>query len=277
MNIIIYIIGIFLILIILLLVYLNRPEIDQIDKSIFDYKIAFCFIIRDGEKYIKKNLKEIESLGKLFKDYRIFYLENDSKDNTINILFNAKKYNNKIIGESKKISNKYSIDMCKSMFDINCNKRTSFLGMLRQYVLDMSLKWDSDLTVMLDMDFVYFNKTDFLKMVTKMKKYKANAIFGMSYNNPFFNFYVPYDWGAVRDFYKLIPILFSNNLVKVKSAFSGFGVYNTKYIRNKNIKYDGRYDLEHISFNTQIDNVYVDPKFNPIYETSLYTHFFTKH
>jgi hypothetical protein len=267
MNVAIIII-LLLILIILTLIYLDyiEPE-SKFDTSIFKYKVSFCFIVRDGDEYLEKNLTKIAQIGELFEDYRIFYLENDSKDRTIEILKNAKKRNRKIIGRSEKLNNLQSIAMCP-IVNINCNKRTMFLANIRQNILNESLEWDSDLTIMLDMDFEDFDRYDFLNMINKMKQKKANGIFGMSYiAYPYLK--IPYDMGAIVPIYKLLSIIILSGLVKVDSAFSGFGVYKSDYLRQHKIRYDGSKNIEHIHFNKQIDNLYVDPNFNPTYHFSL--------
>ena len=49
-------------------------------------KLAFGFIVRDGEAYLERSLNSVFSLGEQFSDYRIFYVENDSRDATRAIL-----------------------------------------------------------------------------------------------------------------------------------------------------------------------------------------------
>lgn len=229
----------------------------EIEESIFEYKIAVCFIVRDGEAYLEKNLKQIVKLLQPFKDYRIFYLENDSKDSTVDIL---KSQNPKIVGESIHINKEHSTKLCKDTLNVNCSTRTDLLGRLRQQVYNRSLSYDSDLTLVLDMDFVQFDVDCFYKMLTAQKKVNANGIFGMSYSG-----LLPYDTLAVQPSYKVLPIILFNDLVNVDSAFSGFGVYNTRYLRDHNVSYIQNGKCEHIAFNKQISDLYVDPTFRPTF------------
>lgn len=75
-----------------------------------------------------------------------------------------------------------------------------------------------------------------------------------------------YDVGAVKPSYKLIEIFLKIKLVKVDSAFSGFGIYKMKYIMDNNIKYNEKSnEIEHIDFNNKIKNLYVYSDFRPIY------------
>ena len=58
--------------------------------------VAFCFIVKDGDKYLEKNLMKIINFGDLYLDnYRIYYVENDSVDKTNEIVDKfEKKYKN---------------------------------------------------------------------------------------------------------------------------------------------------------------------------------------
>jgi hypothetical protein len=85
--------------------------------------IAFCFIVKDGSKYLDKNLQNIINLGILFCDeYKIFYVENDSIDNTKKILEKFKLKNNNIFGKHITLDKKHSTDLCSNNFNINCLK-----------------------------------------------------------------------------------------------------------------------------------------------------------
>ena len=75
-----------------------------------------------------------------------------------------------------------------------------------------------------------------------------------------------YDISAIKPSHKLIEIYFKKNLVKVDSAFSGFGIYKIKYIIDNNVKYNEKTnDIEHTDFNNKIKNLYVYTNFTPIY------------
>ena len=61
--------------------------------------IAFTFIVKDGEHYLDKNIKFIQNLGQKFEDYKIFFVENDSKDSTRCILRQYMDSDPNIIGK----------------------------------------------------------------------------------------------------------------------------------------------------------------------------------
>jgi len=225
--------------------------------------ISFCFIIKDGQDYLEKNLKKIIDLGdSYFNEYRIYYTENDSKDNTIKILENFKNKYSNIYGIHLKLDGLHSTDLCKKGTSYNCSNRTRRLAYLRNISLNQAKKWyKCDYVIMLDLDFIDFNKFEFKKMFDIINNnHNIDGIFGMSFT--FYNF--PYDIGAIKPNFKILNILYETRLVKVSSAFSGFGIYRMKSI--KNIEYNiNNNEIEHIDFNYKLNNLYVYTYFKPIY------------
>ena len=63
-------------------------------QKMYRSKIVITGLARDIEPYIIKNLNMLSKIGEHFKDYRIIIFENDSKDNTRELI---KKYNNQKI------------------------------------------------------------------------------------------------------------------------------------------------------------------------------------
>lgn len=230
--------------------------------------IAFCFIVKDGEKYLEKNINKIINLGNsYFKNYRIYYAENDSKDNTINILQKYKQKYTNIYGIHLKIDGLYSTDLCKNKnknkIIYNCSKRLRRLAYLRNIVLNQIKLWfECNYVITLDLDFIDFDKNEFINMFNIINNNSnIDGIFGMSIDQ---NNYL-YDLAAIKPFYKIINIINRYKLIKVKSAFSGFGIYRMNSIRyiNYNTKTNS---IEHIDFNKKIKNLYVYSYFNPKYK-----------
>ena len=89
-----------------------------------------------------------------------------------------------------------------------------------------------------------------MNMFTILQIYKnIDAIFGMSVidNNRDYL----YDCGAITPKYKLVNIIFGDRLVKVKSAFSGFGIYRMNSIIKNNVSYNE--NTNNIDFNNQLE------------------------
>lgn len=231
--------------------------------------VAFCFIVKDGSKYLDKNLQNIIDLGILFCDeYKIFYVENDSIDNTKEILEKFKLNHNNIFGKHLTfLDKKYSTELCSNNFDLNCSKRLSRLAYLRNKSLEQAKEWSQcNYMVMLDLDFIDLDKKEFINMFDIINKNKnIDGIFGMSITTRG-NLY---DIGAVKPLTKLLSIILEEKLVKVNSAFSGFGIYRMKTIMDKNLNYNiNSNDIEHINFNENFNNLYVYTSFRPIYTPS---------
>ena len=227
--------------------------------------VAFCFIVKDGDKYLEKNLMKIIQFGDLYLDnYRIYYVENDSVDKTNEILDKFKKKYKNIYGQHLKLDGKHSTDLCNKLDERNCSNRIRRIAFIRNKVLNQAKNWNEcKYMIMLDLDFIDFDTKEFYNMFNIIKNDKnINGIFGMSISNKD----CLYDTGAVKPSYKLIEIYLKKRLVKVNSAFSGFGIYKMKYIVDNNIKYNEKTnEIEHIDFNNKIKNLYVYSNFTPIY------------
>jgi hypothetical protein len=234
-----------------------------------EVKVVFCFIVKDGEEYLESNVQRILALSRHFKDIHIRYVENNSLDRSKLILSRFHSCQFSGIQVDMK-DDKSSNELCGPRDTPNCDKRTRRLALLRQMVLDEAMKIESsDIIVMLDLDFNDFNDNDFVKMVSKLHQNAfINGIFGMSVfaQDP----KVMYDTGAVIPMSKIIHILHNRPLVRVSSAFSGFGVYRAKYLRDMSIKYDMQCsEIEHISFHKQMTGLYVFSAFRPVYTRTL--------
>ena len=227
--------------------------------------VAFCFIVKDGDKYLEKNLMKIIQFGDLYLDnYRIYYVENDSVDKTNEILDKFEKKYKNIYGKHLKLDGKHSTQLCNKFDERNCSNRTRRLAFIRNQVLNQVNQWNEcKYMIMLDLDFIDFDMKELHNMFNIIKNSKnINGVFGMSVSHK----NCMYDIGAVKPLYKLIEIYLKIKLVKVDSAFSGFGIYKMKYIIDNNVKYNEKTNkIEHIDFNKQISNLYVYSKFRPKY------------
>ena len=225
-------------------------------------KIAFMFIVKDGERYLEKNLNKI----KRFKQ-DIYAVENNSTDNTKTILSNA---NIKNVITLDLGDEKFSSSLCKSRR--NCAKRVRRIAYLRQKVLDsvMNSGIEYDYICMLDMDFLDFDSDHLRNMFEYMENHRdIDGMFGMSFAKHYLT--IPYDMGAIRPMYKIPQIGFKfTRYVQVASAFSGFGIYRYSSIIENSARYDNKHikDIEHIYFNSHFNKLIVDTHFNPLYKIS---------
>ena len=223
-------------------------------------KIAFIFIIKDGEEYLERNLNTIYKFNQ-----DIYAVENNSTDNTKNILRKANL--KKVI--TLDLDNTDAVELCKKNEKVTCPKRLRRLAYIRQQGLDavMNSGIEYDYICMLDLDFVSFDYNGLVNMFTYMENNKkVDAMFGMSKIK---NSKIPYDHGPIEPWYKVVPIFSGiKRHVNVTSAFSGFGIYRSSSVKNTGAQYDYKTitDIEHIHFNSYFDEIVVDTHFNPIYE-----------
>lgn len=222
-------------------------------------KIAFVFIVKDGESYLKKNLDQISKYGQ-----DIYAVENNSTDNTKQILKDAGL--TKII--TLDLDEKMSTDLCSVEEKWNCSKRIGRLAYIRQNGLDAVLESgiNYDYLCMLDMDFISYDEKGLDDMFRYMENNsEVDAIFGMSKKNTIFG--EPYDIDAIEPRDVVYPIMFKyERYIRVDSAFSGFGVYRYSSILEKKPKYSVSPRTEHQPFNDYFENKVVDTHFNPVYE-----------
>ena len=220
-------------------------------------KIAFVFIVKDGEKYLEKNLNTIKKYNQ-----DIYAVENNSTDNT-KIILRDSGIKNVITLD---LDNKSSLELCNRSED-NCSKRVRRLAYIRQKGLDAVINSGVvyDYVCMLDLDFLEYDEKGLVDMFQYMETHKdVDGIFGMSAERNG----LPYDTGAVTPTHKLVPIITKlNRYVRVDSAFSGFGIYRYSSIWDTGAKYDYKdiNDIEHIHFNKNFNKLIVDTQFNPRY------------
>jgi hypothetical protein len=121
--------------------------------------------------------------------------------------------------------------------------------------------------IMLDLDFIDFNKNEFYNMFNIINNNtNINGIFGVSILKN--NTNCIYDIGAITSYVHILLIRNDEDiLIKVTSAFSGFGIYRMQSLINNNIEYNVKTnEIEHIDFNKNINNLYVYTLFRPVYE-----------
>jgi hypothetical protein len=220
-------------------------------------KIAFVFIVKDGEKYLEKNLNTIKKYNQ-----DIYAVENNSTDNTKIILRDSGIKNVITLDLDKK----HSTELCTK--EVNCSERVRRLAYIRQKGIDAVINSGItyDYVCMLDMDFLDYDEKGLIDMFQYMEEHRdVDGIFGMSVDD---GIGLPYDMGAVKPIHKLIPIISKlKRYVRVDSAFSGFGIYRYSSVWDSGAKYEYKHinDIEHVHFNNNFNKLIVDTHYNPKY------------
>lgn len=249
----------------LLYMYLRSPHKRGIITKT-NLKAVFVGCAKDIEKELHHSLKDMVRLANEFEDYVILIYENDSSDKTVSVIREFSKKNAKV----KLISETHVP-----------GTRTQRLAHGRNILLAMAKTHYSnyDFLVMMDMDYTRSNTESILKVAETMPV-DYSGVTAVSRNTY-------YDWWAFRstdlqlnyDCHKDKPLQeqhgncqtwksqygheLNKKLRKVESAFNGIGVYRLSNIPPE-AKYvgetiDGKEVCEHVSFNSYLKNLYVDP------------------
>lgn len=109
--------------------------------------IILCGALRNNEKYIEKVFKNMYTIAKYFQSYKIVLYENDSTDNTKNILH-------------KYMSEDQHVECCfESNVDNTYQYRTERLAYIRNKLLQRILEKYSHYDYLLIMDMDDVNST----------------------------------------------------------------------------------------------------------------------
>ncbi len=271
-------------------------EIEQGRDYFKNKKVAFCGLIRDGEKRLPSVISKIEKMGKYFKDFKVLIVENDSKDNTRKILLDWSKNNNSVfvLGCDGVNLPECKLNMKKTIDHETTDYRIRKMATLRNVYLE-ELKKHEDIDIVIVWDFDLISEivdNGLLKVGYYMKNNRdinavcANGIIkhdilpfisGEKINKeigvPLYFYYDPYAYRELDD--EITPIknkyfydfIYSNpekcegeKLKKVRSCFGGFTIYKKEAILKS--KYDTYNDsnntavCEHEVLNEKIDGIY---------------------
>jgi len=264
-------------LIVLFFILMNSQYQKESMQNISDYNVIFAGTCKNIESYVKKSLENIEECGKLFKSFKVIIYENDSTDNTRNLL------------------NKYKKDNYYYIFEDNIEepRRTMRIANGRNKILDkMKELGIFDYLIMLDLDDVTNNGT-FIETIKTCFQYNDWDVLTANQKNKYYDLwalrmpgYIEYDvHGEIsrNDPVEEKTIIYNkidhsnfkhNGLLEVDSAFGGIAIYKIASI--KNCKYVGEYishnrypehseQCEHVEFNKCIKNnggkIYINSQF----------------
>jgi len=253
--------------------YIGNPPIKNINNPYNEmkkYNVVFAATVRNVEQFIKKNLEYIDQCGKQFKNYKVIIYENDSSDNTRNILQENKKDNYLYIFED----------------NVKEPLRTMRIANGRNKILEKVREINYDYMIMIDLDDV--NSTgNFVDTIKSCFEYSGWDVLTGNQSDSYYDLWalrkkddMEYDcWKMVRDNnipfatdiyvnskYKQYP---EGELLEVDSAFGGIAIYKLSSVPNE-CNYVGKYDdgnelCEHVEFNRCIKknggNIYINTSF----------------
>lgn len=283
-------------------------------KSLYNYKlnfgrslcknkkIIFCGICRDVGDVLERNILRLHRTGKMFKDYHIFLYENDSSDNTIEILNKYKSEKLNFISTNRKDKN-YRQDLNNGADPWHYN-RCCILAECRNHYIDyISNFQDFDMLCVLDIDlkggWSYDGINHGIHTLYNDEKNACVSSYGILTEktntatlediDP--KEYLMYDSFVFRPIgvnslhmlrtpsYNYITFNRADDPVKVWSNFGGMAIYKMNTIHN--ITYGakewktGYIDPDHVIFNRQLIkldyNVILDPSMIVSYSDHKYS------
>jgi hypothetical protein len=248
-------------------------------------KIIFCGLCINIENNVSKLKDRFEHLGSYFNDYRVVIFENDSKDNTRNLIKDICKKNKKfdLIECYDAKDCKYNTIQAKD-HGIFSNTRMQKMVKYRNKLLNhIKLHYrEYDVICMVDLDisgpidingvahsFSLYDKWD------AVSAYGINGITLTAGQRFYYDLiaYKDYKYDINTNLLDIFPISYhmskkvvGDELIQVMSAFAGLELIKMKVIIN-GVDYtppDGKYICEHIIFhNNMINNNYKNIYINP--------------
>ncbi len=252
----------------------------------YKYSISICSIIRDGEKNLHNNIKRIEALRKNFKDSEVIIFENDSKDNTRNILkkwknssFNIKvlneDFNTKTITQNNNGVNKY---FTKSRISKMALYRNRYMKIIN------SNNFQRDYVLVIDLDIKKFNIKNILDCFKINNSWDCITANGFSissrFSKQYHDSYALCEFGTLNKPQKESEIRLNRRkfsflkpgmpLIPVHSAFGGLAIYKWEAIKglyyevipNNDSRVEVRcehYGLHRNMIEKGYNNIYINP------------------
>ena len=243
--------------------------------------IVIAALARDCQESLPNMILLVEQLRKRFTWSQVVVVENDSKDNTKELLFDWEKRKNGV----KIISKDYGsltiplnlINGVKPLVSFHrIDKMVKYRNIYLKYIKE--IKHDIDYVIVIDVDIESFSiesvVNSILEFEPKCGGVFANGvtvkrIFGVFYSKIFYDVFAVYEYPTKRTFSytedslsetlkSVTEKLKRDKFYQVISAFGGIGIYNYKaisgieYTTVSNGANKSEAICEHIPFNTQI-------------------------
>lgn len=249
-------------------------------------KIVITGLARNIEERIDKNLRHCRLLGSYFSDYKIIIFENDSTDNTRNIIKDVMKRD-----ENVKLIESDLFPDCKLKFPILYHygvvhrERIRKMAFYRNICQHFIYKHFSDYDYVLVLDFDVEGDLPILKILESISKKDPWSAIGANGRSPipgtFGHMDTMYDamafceteqdvenskyenhysfFTVMYKYFRMMSVTIRNcktRYKQVRSTFNGLCIYKLKDIQN--LFYTDEYICEHISFNQQLSRVFID-------------------
>lgn len=253
--------------------------LDQGETVIKNKTVVITALVRDVEKRMPEIKKKAERVGKLFKDYRILIVENDSKDLTRAKLLEWASQNPKVIilgcGYNAEVCNLpkmpktdgHHVD--RARIEKMTTLRNIYLDEIKRNFTrgwDYVVMWDLDMLGSVYLDGIthtigYLDQSPEVNVVCAYGIYRWGALilFYDTYAllHPGENFHI--DMKSIHDIRKgwwEARYQRGDPVFDVDSCFSGFAIYRLQPLLDNDVEYDmsgpGNLECEHVRLNKKI-------------------------
>ena len=219
-------------------------------------KISIFSLFRDSEKTINDTLSMLDSVEKCTKsEFEYFFYENDSKDKTVEILNQWSK--------GRKIKIQSEMLNAEKFGSTLHTERMVHMSNIRNKMLDLGSNSDSDFSIILDSDVVFYPEivNDFLKfkdldfsMLTPNIRQNVPCKMGSGCDTSYYDSSILFDTNGINcmtwsdnPFYEEEDRekFESQQPIEVSRAFGGFAFLKSKYLFN--CKWNSKGESEHFS------------------------------
>jgi len=264
-----------------------------------DLSVLFCAACKDVANVVEKSISFCHDVGQHFTDYKIFMYENNSTDNTVEVI--------KALGDSKVILQSEFIDTASySRSSVTDERRCSLIANARNKYVDYINTTNSyDYIFIFDTDIEggwslngIFNSIHYLEKNNNMGCMTSYCVLASERGGDLEDFH-PADWLMFDSFafrqlnkewdfpkyslalHNYIKVENGTLPIKVNSNFNGLGIYKTEcFVDNhysiNNYGLDLHTDSEHIPFHKRVWDKGLEVLINPSLLTSISNHKYSR-
>ncbi len=261
--------------------YSTRVKIGQ--REMMKSTVVVCGMVRDVEDKLSQIISKVETLGEKFKDYRVLIVENDSHDQTRELLLKWSSQNPKVVilGCGYNVSkcelklprkDKYWIDDAK--IQKMAYLRNIYLDEVKRNYSDYNyaVVWDLDIIGSVYLDGIANSLGYFGSKKFRVDAMCANGVRGLG--GFYFDTYAHRDLGEKKPFSKVVDDTMKGWKEdytrgepprRVDSCFGGFTIYRISSLIERGCQYgwenptEGGVDCEHVVLHHNLKKVYLNP------------------
>lgn len=260
-------------------------------------RITICSTVRDCDSRLKSNIPKIEALRKLFRSSSVVIIENDSKDNTKEVLTRWRHEAENVTLLMKDFHVNTFKPTNSDVLPAYSKHRIERMSLYRNMYMDVLANQPSDYVIVIDLDLLDFSIPGILHSLGHRDEWDTITANGIC-ASPLKHFYkgnVYYDTFAYMEHGDTRPrnvrmlmayqkqlksIGQQDGLIKIESAFGGLALYryealmSARYSAQENKEKQIEALCEHISLHRQMatagfDKIFINPKMVAVYESFL--------